>query len=184
MDQTDNKILEILQINGRISMQKLAQEINMSAPATIERVKRLEQNGAIIGYRTLVRPDRMGRDVLAYVLITVDRRCLGMLYQLIQKSDAIVNASELAGHFTHFIELSCRDMDEFQRMIYQLSELGTLETNIVMDHLKKGIYKNAEKAEETEEEPHIRGEHSPFRERYNMAYEPLEKKLDFSNKKC
>lgn len=158
-------------------MQKLAQEVNMSAPATIERVRRMEQNGSIVGYRTLVRPDRMGRDVLAYILITVDRRCLGSLYRLIQTSDAIVNASELAGHFTHFIELSCRDMDEFQRMIYQLSELGSLETNIVMDHLKKGIYKNGGEEGRTEE-PKLRGEHSPFRDRYEMAYAPLEKKQD------
>ena len=174
MDQTDYKILEILQLNGRISMQKLAQEVNMSAPATIERVRRMEQNGSIVGYRALVRPDRMGRDVLAYILITVDRHCLGSLYRLIQTNDAIVNASELAGHFTHFIELSCKDMDEFQRMIYQLSELGNLEVNVVMDHLKKGIYKNARDDQRHSEEKQ-RGEHSPFRDRYEMAYTPLEK---------
>lgn len=129
----------------------------------------------------------MGRDVLAYVLIQVERRRLTDLYRLIQDSDSVVNASELAGHFTHFIELSCIDMDEFQRMIYQLSEMGSLETNIVMDHLKKGIYKNKDTLQDSsfsEDELGVRGEHSPFRTRFDMAYEPLEKKLDFNNKKC
>lgn len=70
MDNTDFKIIEILQQNARISMQRLAQEINMSTPATIERVRKLEESGSIVGYRAMVRPERVGRDIVAFVMIT------------------------------------------------------------------------------------------------------------------
>lgn len=45
MDQIDEKIIDILQKNGRISMQKLAKELPMSVPATCDRVKKLEDAG-------------------------------------------------------------------------------------------------------------------------------------------
>ena len=47
MDEIDLDILEILQKDGRISMKKLAEQIHMSSPSTIERVRRLEENRSI-----------------------------------------------------------------------------------------------------------------------------------------
>ena len=73
MDATDFKILEILQSDGRIAMKKLAEQINMSTPATIERVKKLEENQGIVGYKAIIRPDRVGREVSAFVLVDIHR---------------------------------------------------------------------------------------------------------------
>lgn len=69
MDATDFKILEILQSDGRISMKKLADQINMSTPATTERVRKLEENQSIVGYKAIIRPDLVGREVSAFIQV-------------------------------------------------------------------------------------------------------------------
>ena len=166
MDQTDRKILEILQRRGRISMKDLAVEVSMSTPATIERVRRLEENGSIVGYRAIIRPDRVGREVMAYLLISVQYGHREEFYHLIQACDAVVQVSEVAGSFTHLVEISCADMDEFQRLVYRFYDLGDVQTCVVLDNLKKGIYKDVEREETLGSVTGARGEHSPFRKKW------------------
>ena len=61
MDHIDEKILSILHDNGRISKQKLANQIPMSVPATCERVHKLEDNGTIQKYTIDIDPTKLGK---------------------------------------------------------------------------------------------------------------------------
>ena len=97
MDATDFKILEILQSDGRIAMKKLAEQINMSTPATIERVKKLEENQGIVGYKAIIRPDRVGREVSAFVLVDIHRDQRTDFYRYVKSSGSVIDAYELAG---------------------------------------------------------------------------------------
>ncbi len=64
LDAIDLQILSILQANGRIAHVKLAEQVGLSAPSVIERVKKLEDNGVITGYHAVARcaPARQGCD--------------------------------------------------------------------------------------------------------------------------
>ena len=160
MDNTDYKILDILQRDGRISMQKLSKAINMSTPATIERVRRLEENGSIVGYRAMVRPERVGREVLAFVDVAVEYPKREAFYRFVRECDAIISAFEVTGRRSHIVEISCRDMDEFQRTVYALYDMGVTETSVVLDNIKNGIFtKNGDVPGQTG--LGRRGEHSP-----------------------
>ena len=126
MDATDFKILEVLQRDGRISMKRLAEEINMSTPATIERVRRLEDNQSIVGYRAMVRPDRVGRECSAYILISVNQDKRSTFYDFVKGDDRVIEVYELAGRFTAILYVSCR---------------GNPETYQITDVVKSGIYR-------------------------------------------
>lgn len=141
MDATDFKILEILQRDGRISMKRLAEEINMSTPATIERVRRLEDNQSIVGYRAMVRPDRVGRECSAYILISVNQDKRSAFYDFVKGDDRVIEVYELAGRFTAILYVSCRDMEDYLRLIYTLYDLGNPETYQITDVVKSGIYR-------------------------------------------
>lgn len=141
MDTTDFKILEILQRDGRIPMTQLAQAISMSTPAAIERVKKLEAAQAIIGYRALVRPDRVGKEVNAFVLVSVEQARRAAFYQYVKASDSVIEAYDLAGRYTALLSVSCADMEEFLKTVYDLYAMGTTETYIITDLVKNGIYK-------------------------------------------
>jgi Lrp/AsnC family transcriptional regulator, leucine-responsive regulatory protein len=73
-DATDRKILSILREDGRASHAAIAKRVGLSAPAVGERVRKLEQSGVIKGYRAILNPAALERDVSAYVAIAPQPR--------------------------------------------------------------------------------------------------------------
>ncbi|PDZ09465.1 AsnC family transcriptional regulator, partial [Bacillus pseudomycoides] len=68
MDHIDQRILHILQENGRISMTELGKMVNLSTPAVKERVKKLEDKNIITAYRAVIDLEKLNKNVTAFVL--------------------------------------------------------------------------------------------------------------------
>lgn len=141
MDEIDQRILEILQSDGRISMRRLSEQIHMSAPATIERVRRLEENRSIMGYRAIVRPDRVGLQINTFVLVAADPHRQEELYRFVRENDRIVAAYVLLGRYSLMLQVSCPDMEDYLHTIYLIREYGYTETYPMCDLLKSETYK-------------------------------------------
>ena len=73
IDGFDRRILEILQRDGRISNQELAERIGLSASPCLRRVRALEENGIIAGYRAVLDAKKLGLSLLALIHISMDR---------------------------------------------------------------------------------------------------------------
>ncbi len=73
LDRYDRRILEILQEDGRISNQDLAERIGLSPSPCLRRVRALEESGLITGYRALLDARRLGLTLMALVQISMDR---------------------------------------------------------------------------------------------------------------
>ncbi|MBP0048056.1 Lrp/AsnC family transcriptional regulator [Marinobacterium sp. AK62] len=73
LDRYDYAILDILQRQGRISNQELADRIGLSPSPCLRRVKALEENGLITGYRALVDAKRLGLNLMVLLHISMDR---------------------------------------------------------------------------------------------------------------
>ncbi len=73
LDRYDRRILEVLQENGRISNQDLAERIGLSPSPCLRRVRALEESGLIAGYRAVLDPGRLGLSLMALVHISMDR---------------------------------------------------------------------------------------------------------------
>jgi Lrp/AsnC family leucine-responsive transcriptional regulator len=71
LDVIDLKILYILQNNGRSRLADIAGEVELSAPAVMERVKKLEAGGVIKGYQALLDSKKVGKDVTAFIGVSV-----------------------------------------------------------------------------------------------------------------
>ena len=72
MDETDFKILKILQKKARVPNVEVAREIGMAPSAILERIKKLEARGIIDGYEVRLNPERFHRSMIAFIHITVD----------------------------------------------------------------------------------------------------------------
>src|SRR5580704_3926249 len=70
-DTIDLQILDALQEHGRIPHAKLADQVGLSAPSVIERVKKLEDSGLITGYHASVDARKLGRDVTAFIGVSI-----------------------------------------------------------------------------------------------------------------
>lgn len=71
LDQIDLKILYILQNDGRRRIADIADDVALSAPAVLERVRKLEANGVIRGYQALVDGKKVGKDITAFIGVSV-----------------------------------------------------------------------------------------------------------------
>ena len=74
IDAIDRRILAILQENGRISNQEIAERVNLSPSPCLRRIRRLEESGVIRGYVALLDAQRLGLDLLAYINVRLEKR--------------------------------------------------------------------------------------------------------------
>lgn len=73
LDRYDRRILEVLQEEGRISNQDLADRIGLSPSPCLRRMRALEEAGIVTGYRAMLDPAKLGLDLVALVSISMDR---------------------------------------------------------------------------------------------------------------
>lgn len=69
MDDIDRRLLVLLQTNGRMEYQELGNAVGLSAPATFQRVRKLERRGVIVGWHARVAPERVGRPIVAFLRV-------------------------------------------------------------------------------------------------------------------
>lgn len=73
LDKTDRKILSILQSNGRLTNQEVAERVNLSPSPCLRRIRHLEESGVIRQYVALLDPDKIGLGLLAYVNVRLEK---------------------------------------------------------------------------------------------------------------
>jgi len=74
LDSIDKKILSILQRNGRCHLSEIAKKVELSAPAVMERVRKLEARGIIKGYYALVDAKKVGKDITAFIGVSISNQ--------------------------------------------------------------------------------------------------------------
>ncbi|HJV75421.1 MAG TPA: Lrp/AsnC family transcriptional regulator [Noviherbaspirillum sp.] len=73
LDKTDRKILAVLQEDGRLSNQEIADRVNLSPSPCLRRIRNLEESGVIRQYVALLDPDKIGLGLLAYVNVRLEK---------------------------------------------------------------------------------------------------------------
>jgi Lrp/AsnC family leucine-responsive transcriptional regulator len=133
VDSLDEQILAALQENGRLTMKSLAEQVGLSSPAMIERVRRLEERGVISGYRAIVAPAALGRPISALIAATVDRRDQEAFWNQLQQQPAVSEVHRTTGDTTHLIKVNVPDMAALEQVVDALSETGAhCQTTIVL----------------------------------------------------
>lgn len=121
LDRYDKRILEILQEDGRISNQDLAERIGLSPSPCLRRVRALEEAGLVIGYRALLDARRLGLTLMALVQISMDRHTP----ERFERFDAAVKALPevlecllITGREADYqLKVVVRDMDAYQELL-------------------------------------------------------------------
>lgn len=103
MDHVDNQILVHLQNQARISMTELGKLVGLSQPAVTERVKRMEDKGIIKEYRTIISPEKMGKNVTAYFLFST-RECNTFL-DFVRTSPFVVECHRISGEHNFLMKV-------------------------------------------------------------------------------
>lgn len=121
LDRYDRHILEILQSEGRISNQELAERIGLSPSPCLRRVRALEEAGLITGYRALVDAGKLGLTLMALIHISMDRHTPERFERFEAAVRALPQVLEcllITGQEADYqLKVIVRDMDAYQDLL-------------------------------------------------------------------
>ena len=125
LDKTDRKILAILQADGRLSNQDVAEQVNLSPSPCLRRIKRLEEAGVIRQYVALLDPTQIGLGLLAYVNVRLEKHFEGGRASTPHADFAasVTNWPEVVacyartGEMDYLLRVHVEDMDHFSRFM-------------------------------------------------------------------
>ena len=122
LDGIDLKILRILQDEGRISNLDLSKKIGMSPPPTLRRVRDLEKNGFIDGFRANIDPSKLGYDLTAWIFISLknqNEESLNTFEKLVWGWETIRECYMLNGEVDFILKSVSKNMAEFNDFLSQ-----------------------------------------------------------------
>ncbi|GAA3070312.1 Lrp/AsnC family transcriptional regulator [Streptosporangium carneum] len=131
LDTTDWSILTELQRDGRIALTELGRRVNLSASAVTERVRRLEAEGVITGYRADVDLMKVGLAVLAVVRLKYPGSRHEPLHRLLEERPEILECLRTTGDDCYTLKVAATSMPHLERLVDELAGLGSTTTNIV-----------------------------------------------------
>ncbi|EDZ42637.1 MAG: winged helix-turn-helix transcriptional regulator [Rhodobacteraceae bacterium] len=144
LDIFDHKILKIIASEGRISVTELATRIGLSKSPTQTRLKRLEENGVIKGYRAMLDPIQLGREHVAFVEIRLsDTRetALKAFNTAVRAIPEIEQAHLIAGNFDYLLKVRVSDMSSYRQVLAEklstLPHISNTSTYVAMQAVKE-----------------------------------------------
>jgi Lrp/AsnC family leucine-responsive transcriptional regulator len=130
IDQFDRKILQLLQEDARMSHAEIGRQVHLSQPAVSERIKRLEGNNIIRGYRADINPKALGYDITAMIRVSTQQ---GRPYaQFVADCPEIIDCYTVTGEDGAVMKVLATDVEHLQRIINELNAFGSTSTAIVL----------------------------------------------------
>lgn len=121
LDTFDRRILDILQREGRISNQELADRIGLSASPCLRRVRSLEEAGVITGYHATLDPGSLDLDLLALISISMDRHTperFANFERCIAELPEVLECLLITGQDADYqLKVIVRDMQAYQQLL-------------------------------------------------------------------
>jgi len=143
VDRIDKKILNILQENGKMTNAKLSRMVGISAPATLERVKRLETSGVISHFTAVVDPEKVGFSIMVIVSITLSLSKLSsvpLIKAQFSELEEVVECYQIAGAHDFILKVIAKDIKAYaefmNRKLTRIQGIQSIQSSFVIDSLK------------------------------------------------
>ena len=135
LDAKDRNILSLIQRDGKMSQALIAQHVGLSTAAVNERLKKLEQSGAIRRFTALVDPKAVGVQVTAFIEVFIEHpRYEEPFIKRVLEMDEVQECHHITGEFSVLLKVRVRDMESLQKLV--ISQLngaeGVRQTRTVM----------------------------------------------------
>lgn len=120
LDQLDRKILDVVQREGRIQIVDLAERVNLTKSPCLKRIRRLERDGFIRGYRAELDPNYMELGHLVYVqvkLTSTERRALEAFNQAVQTIPEILSCHMMSGGYDYLLKIRTKNVAEYRKLL-------------------------------------------------------------------
>jgi Lrp/AsnC family leucine-responsive transcriptional regulator len=131
LDATNRLLIDELQRNGRLSLAELGRRVGLSPPAVGERLQRLEQAGAITGYRAEVDPRVLGLNLSAIIRVRPSPGQIQNVAERARETPEIVECHRVTGDDCYVMRAHLRDVLHLEEVIDRFTVLGQTTTSIM-----------------------------------------------------
>ncbi|MGC9420432.1 MAG: Lrp/AsnC ligand binding domain-containing protein [Rhodovulum sp.] len=147
LDRHDRAILQVLGSEGRISVTELARRIGLSKTPTQARLRRLEAEGIITGYRAMVNPIRLGLAHVAFVELRLNdtrEAALKAFNDAVRATPEIEECHMIAGGFDYLLKVRTADMAAYREVMAErisaLPHVANSSTYVAMEAVKDSAF--------------------------------------------
>ena len=140
LDEIDKKIINILKINARESASNIAESINLSIPATSDRIKKLEDSKIIKGYYAEIDSRKIGLNLSALItIISESSSNYGKIIKFANQSDEIVECYATTGRGSHILIIETENTESLEKLLRKIQSWPNVirtETQIILSNNK------------------------------------------------
>ena len=142
MDPIDYQILDLLQRDARTTQVQIAEAVGLSQPSVADRIRKLDQGGAVLGYVARLDPRRMGNDIRAFIGVRISHpRYHDTFAQAIQDIPEVLECHRVAGVDSYLLKVVARDTEALDELLSntlrRLAGVTRTTTTIVLATVKE-----------------------------------------------
>lgn len=144
MDSKDRQIIRALQMNGRMTNQDLAEQVNLSPSPCLRRLRILEESGVIQGYSAVVDAKLYGLPITVFVRVRLERHNeedVKRFENRVRSIDEVLECHVLTGAFDYQLRVVVSDLDSYEdfirNRIHRIGGIASIETSFVYGTVKK-----------------------------------------------
>ena len=141
IDEIDVKILSLLQANGRMKRNAIAEAVGLSVPSVSERMRKLEERSVLVGYHAVVDAKRLHFDITAFIRVMVDGS--GQYEDVINQAcglDEVLEVHSITGEGSHILKVRTRNTTTLERLLSRIQSwpgVSGTRTSIVLSTFKE-----------------------------------------------
>lgn len=143
LDETDVKILRLLQQNARLTLKEIGARVNLSSTPVYERFKRLEREGFIRKYVAVLDVDKLNMGFTVYCSVKLKQQNLEkaeVFAATIRGLREVTECYNISGRYDYLMKIQAASMRDYREFILnvlgQMDEVASFESTFVMDELK------------------------------------------------
>ncbi|ANQ49586.1 Lrp/AsnC family transcriptional regulator [Flammeovirga sp. MY04] len=144
MDQTDKKILKLLQEDGSITTKEIARRIHLSNTPVYERIKKMEREGVIKKYVAVLNREKLDRDLIVFCNVTLKEHSKTIGHKFVKDITAleeVVECYNISGDYDFLLKVMVKDMKAYQDFVLnrlgEIENIGSAHSTFVMGEIKQ-----------------------------------------------
>ncbi len=136
VDNLDNKIIQLLSINSRLSFADIGRQINLSPSSVRERVLRMEDIGLIEKYTLKIDKSKLGYQIEAFILIKIFTGKLKPFLSIVNKIEEVQECYRITGNQNVQLKVILKDQLHLQKLLDRLMNYGNTSTYLILSEVK------------------------------------------------
>ncbi|ENP8414172.1 Lrp/AsnC family transcriptional regulator [Vibrio alginolyticus] len=142
MDKIDRQLINLVQKDATLTTAELADQVGLSASPCARRIKRLEQEGVISGYRAIVSRDTVGIAMTVFVEVSLNNHQASSIDEFehaVVEMDEVISCHVVSGAYDYLLEVVSKDLagyETFTRKLQRLENVKDIHTHLAIRQVK------------------------------------------------